>query len=75
MNKFVLEKFKSYKVINIYKKYTKKGGKMVKVTIELSKHEIGMFINCIEAAIDTKHMRKKFEKRAVDIKKQLVEYL
>ena len=48
---------------------------MVKVTIELSKHEIGMFINCIEAAIDTKHMRNKFTKRAEDIKKQLIEYL
>lgn len=48
---------------------------MVKVTIQLSKHEIEMFINCIEAAIDTKHMRNKFKKRAEDIKKQLTEYL
>ncbi len=48
---------------------------MVKVTIELSKHEIEMFINCIEAALDTKHMRKQFEKRVEDIKKQLTEYL
>lgn len=48
---------------------------MIKVTLELSKHEIGMFINCLEAALDTKHMRKKYIKRVENIKKQLSEYL
>ena len=48
---------------------------MVRVTIELSKLEIEMLLNCIEAAIDTKHMPKESEERAKEIKEQLSKYL
>ena len=48
---------------------------MVKVTIELSKLEIEMFLNCIDAAIDTEHMPKEEEQRINDIKKQFSKYL
>jgi len=48
---------------------------MVKVTIDLYKLEIEMLINCIDAAIDVKHMDGKNEKRAKEIKKQLSKYL
>jgi hypothetical protein len=48
---------------------------MVKVTIELSKYEIGMLLNCIEAALDTKHMQEENEERVIEIKNQLSKYL
>jgi len=48
---------------------------MVKVEIDLSKDEIQMLLNCIETAIDTKHMQEKNEKRVIEIKKQLIRYL
>ena len=52
------------------------GGKnMVKVTIELSKLEIGMRLNCIEAALDTKHMPEQSEERIKEIKDQFSKYL
>jgi hypothetical protein len=34
-----------------------------------------MLINCIEAAIDTKHMQEKNEKRIKEIQKQFSKYL
>jgi len=49
--------------------------KMVKVEIELSKLEIVMFLNCIGAAIDTKHVRGQDPERAKEIKRQLSRYL
>jgi len=49
--------------------------KMVKVEIELSKLEIVMFLNCIGAAIDTKHVRGRGLERAKEIKRQLSKYL
>jgi len=48
---------------------------MVKVTIELSKYEIQMLINCIDGAIDTKHMRLENEERVKEIKKQFSKYI
>lgn len=48
---------------------------MVKVTIELSKIQIQMLINCIESALDTNHVP---DDRASDVKKmieQLSNYL
>ena len=49
--------------------------KMVRVKIDLSKLEIAMFLKCIEAAIDTKHVIGRDLKRAKEIKQQLCEYL
>jgi len=48
---------------------------MVKVTIELSEYEIQMLINCIEAAIDTKHMQEENEERVKIIRDQLINYI
>ena len=48
---------------------------MVRVTIELSKLEIQMLLNCIEAAIDTKHMPEQSEERIKEIKEQLSNHL
>ena len=48
---------------------------MVRVEIELSKLEIAMFLKCIEAAIDTKHVSGRDLKRAKEIKQQLYKYL
>jgi hypothetical protein len=48
---------------------------MVRVIIELSKREIQMLLNCIEAAIDTKHMHEENEERIKEIQKQLSKYL
>jgi hypothetical protein len=48
---------------------------MVRVEIDLSKHEIQMLINSIEAALDTKHMREENVERVKEIKKQFSEYL
>ena len=49
--------------------------KMISIEIELYSCEIIMFINCIEAAIDTKHVVGKDVKRAKEIKQQLCNYL
>jgi len=48
---------------------------MVKVTIELSEQEICMLMNCIDSALDTKHMPEASEVRAKEIKEQLNKYL
>jgi len=48
---------------------------MVKITIELSKLQIQMFINCIDGAIDVKHMSEQDEEIAKVIKRQLSKYL
>lgn len=48
---------------------------MVKVSIELNELEIQMLINCIEAALDTKHMRKEKEGRVKKIRDQLNEFI
>jgi len=48
---------------------------MVKVTIDLSELEIEMLVNCIDTAIDVKHMDNEHEERAKEIKKQLSEYM
>jgi len=49
--------------------------KMISVEIELYRYEIVMFINCIEAAIDTKHVIGKDAKRVKEIKQLLCNYL
>ena len=49
--------------------------KMISVEIELYRCEIVMFINCIEAAIDTKHVIGKDVKRVKEIKQRLYDYL
>ena len=51
------------------------GEKMIGIEIELYRCEIVMFINCIQAAIDTKHVIGKDVKRAKEIKQQLCNYL
>ena len=48
---------------------------MVRVEIDLSKREIQMLLNCIETAIDTKHMMEENEEKVKVIKKQLSKYL
>lgn len=48
---------------------------MVKLNIELSKHEIQMLLNCIESALETKHVPEESKKRIEDIKKELAKYL
>ena len=48
---------------------------MVKVKIELTELEIQMLINCIEGALDTKHMRKEKEERVRDIRDELNKYI
>jgi len=48
---------------------------MVRVIIELSKREIQMLLNCIEAALDTKHMQEENEERVKEIQQQLSNYL
>ena len=49
------------------------GGKMVKVTVELSKLEIEMLINAIDQAIDIKHTNKV--ERLKEIKNQFNKYI
>jgi hypothetical protein len=49
--------------------------KMISIEIELYRYEILMFLNCIEAAIDTKHVIGKDFKRAKEIKQHLCNYL
>jgi len=46
----------------------------VLVEIELTRLEIVMFLNCIEAAIDTKHVTGQNLKRAKEIRQQLCKY-
>lgn len=53
----------------------KGGKKLVKVTIELSKIQIQMLINCIESALDTKHVPDDKEGGAKKIIEQLNKYL
>jgi len=48
---------------------------MISVEIELYRFEILMFLNCIEAVIDTKHIIGRDVKRAKEIKQQLIKYL
>jgi hypothetical protein len=48
---------------------------MVRVEIDLSKYEIQMLINCIEAVIDTKHTQEKNEKRIREIQEMFSKYL
>jgi len=48
---------------------------MVRVTIELSKLEIEMLLNCIEAAIDTEHVPEESEEIVKELKEQLSKYL
>ena len=48
---------------------------MVKVYIELSKLQIEMFVNCIDAAIDVKHLNQDEETIALEVRKQLSKYL
>jgi hypothetical protein len=48
---------------------------MVRVIIELSKLEIEMLLNCIEAAIDTKHMPEESEEIVKELREQLSKYL
>jgi hypothetical protein len=48
---------------------------MVEVTIELSEYEIQMLLNCIDGALDTKHMKEENMGRVKEIKEQLSKYL
>ena len=48
---------------------------MVKVTIELSKIQIQMLINSIEAALDTGHVPEENEEGAKEILEQFSKYL
>ena len=48
---------------------------MVKVTIELSKLQIEMFIHCIDGAIDVKHMPEEDVEIVKEIRRQLSKYL
>ena len=49
--------------------------KMISVEIELYRCELVMFINCIDAAIDTKHVIGKDAKRVKEIKQWLGNHL
>jgi hypothetical protein len=48
---------------------------MVKVTFDLSVIEIEMLCNCIESAIDVKHMNEQEKKTANVILEQLRKYI
>jgi hypothetical protein len=48
---------------------------MVRLTIELSKLEIVMLLNCIEAAFDTGHVPEESEESVKKLKEQLSKYL
>jgi len=48
---------------------------MVKLSLELSKLEIEMFLHCIEIAIDTKYVNGKNKETAKKLVKQLSKYL
>lgn len=48
---------------------------MVKITLELSKVEIEMFLHCIEMAIDTKYVDGKNKETAKKLVNQLKKHL
>jgi len=48
---------------------------MVKVSLNLSKLEIEIFIHCIEIAIDTKYVDGKNKETAKKLLKQLSKYV
>ena len=48
---------------------------MVKVTLELTEHELEIFSHCIESAIDIKHMDEQEKKTAKSILDQLHKHL
>jgi len=48
---------------------------MVKITLELSKLEIEMFLHCIQMAIDTKYVEGKNRETAKKLVKQLSKHL
>ena len=48
---------------------------MVRVTIELSKLEIVMLLNCMEAALDTGHVPEESGESVKKLKEQLIKYL
>jgi len=48
---------------------------MVKVSLELSKIEIEMFLHCIEMAIDTRYVDGKNKETAKKLVKQLSKYV
>lgn len=48
---------------------------MVKVTLELSKLEIEMFVHCIQLALDTRYVKGKNKSTAEKLVNQLIKYL
>ncbi|MDH7507022.1 MAG: hypothetical protein QHH15_04450 [Candidatus Thermoplasmatota archaeon] len=48
---------------------------MVKITLDLSKLEIEMFLQCIEMAIDTKYVEGKNRETAKKLVSQLKKYV
>ncbi len=48
---------------------------MVKVSLELSKLEIDMFVHCIQLALDTKYVEGKNKKTAEKLVNQLSKYI
>jgi len=48
---------------------------MVEVTIDLSELEIQMLVNCIESALDTKHIKENDINRIQNIRNQLNKFL
>ena len=51
------------------------GKNMVKLTLEMSEHELELFSHCIESAIDIKEMSEKERNTAKNILKQLHKYI
>jgi hypothetical protein len=48
---------------------------MVKVTLDLTEHELEIFSHCIESAIDVKHMNEQEKKTAKIILEKLNKHL
>ena len=48
---------------------------MVKISLELNKLEIEMFVHCIQLALDTKYLEGKNKETAKKLLKQLSKYL
>jgi len=48
---------------------------MVKVTLELSKLEIEMFLHCIQLALDTRYVEGKNKETAKKLVDQLSKYI
>ena len=48
---------------------------MVKVTLDLSKLEIDMFVHCIQIALDTRYVEGRNQKTAKKLMNQLSKYL